>query len=276
MATCPNCNKTIDDDSYYCEHCGAKLYACPKCHIIGKGEGKRCGQCGTKLVEASSIGQAAAGQPVQQPAQPVQQPIQQPVQPGQQPGQPVQQPIQQPYQQPIQQPVQQPGQQPGQQQYNSFATSQAPVTSPGAAGSSIPPGTAGNGYGTAGVGYGAAGTGYGTTGGNNNAQPAYQGTAVSSPASPTSLYCAALNVRLPLFDGALIGRTTGNFVDQLSMCKYISGRHAQLSQTPTGWVITDLGSTNGTRVNGIPCAPSQPFTVGSIVRIANFYDFRAE
>ena len=159
MATCPNCNKHIDDDSYYCEHCGTKLYACPKCHTIGKGENKCCGQCGTKLVEASSIG----------------------------------------------------------------------LNTP-------PP----------------------------------------PPPTPSSLFCAAMNIRIPLLEGALIGRTTGNYVQQLSVCKYISGRHATLNKTTDGWTITDLGSTNGTKVNGIPCAPTLPFTIGSIVRIGNYYDFIAE
>ena len=230
MATCPNCNKHIDDDSYYCEHCGTKLYACPKCHTIGKGEGKRCGQCGTKLVEASSIGQNA---PQQQPPQPA---VQQPPQPA----------VQQPPQSAVQQP-------------NSFATSQAPVTSPGAVGSSIPPTSAQQ-----------------TPAADAYNAPQVQGTAISSPTTPSSLFCAAMNIRLPLIEGALIGRTTGNYVQQLSVCKYISGRHAVLNNTPTGWTITDLGSTNGTKVNGIPCAPTLPFSVGSIVRMGNFYNFVAE
>lgn len=226
MAICPNCNQQIDNDSYFCEHCGTKLYACPKCHTIGKGEGKRCGQCGTKLVEASSIGQAAVPQPAQQPSAP----------------------------------------QPAQQQYvpqgNNAATSQAPITD---AAVSIPQGTGTqNPYGGAQIPYS----------GPQGSQP--QGTAVSPPAMPTSLYCDAMNIRLQLFDGALIGRTTGDYVQQLSVCKYISGRHAQINMTPNGWTITDLGSTNGTKVNGNPCVPTLPFALGSIVRIGNFYNFRAE
>ena len=33
---------------------------------------------------------------------------------------------------------------------------------------------------------------------------------------------------------------------------FASGRHARLSQTADGWVVEDLGSTNGTQLNGSP------------------------
>jgi len=41
----------------------------------------------------------------------------------------------------------------------------------------------------------------------------------------------------------------------------VSRRHARLQQTPQGWTLTDLGSTNGTQVNGRPLAPHQPYTL---------------
>lgn len=240
MATCPNCNKQIDDDSYYCEHCGEKLYACPRCRTIGKGEGKCCGQCGSKLVEASSFGinTTPAPESVQQPApqyasQPIQQSVpQQPIQ--QSAPQQVQQPIQQLFQQSVPQPVQQ----------SALQTFQLPVTQPG----SQPIGLC----------------------------PPISGSQTVVNAVPTSLYCAANNIRLPLINGALIGRTQGNYAALLGGCQYVSSRHATLLQTNTGWVITDLGSTNGTKVNGVTCSPSLSFKLGDIVRLANFYDFKAE
>ena len=103
--------------------------------------------------------------------------------------------------------------------------------------------------------------------------PPMPGSQTVVNAVPTSLYCAAIGIRLPLINGALIGRTQGNYAAQLGGCQYVSGRHATLQQTNTGWVITDLGSTNGTKVNGVTCSPSLPFKLGDIVRLANFYDF---
>jgi len=41
----------------------------------------------------------------------------------------------------------------------------------------------------------------------------------------------------------------------------ISRRHAQLQQTPQGWMLVDLGSTNGTQVNGLPLRAQQPHAI---------------
>ena len=46
-----------------------------------------------------------------------------------------------------------------------------------------------------------------------------------------------------------IGRRTGNTI-VISNDAYISGRHAQLETDNTGTYLTDVGSTNGTSVNG--------------------------
>ena len=84
-----------------------------------------------------------------------------------------------------------------------------------------------------------------------------------------------MDIRIRRIQGAGIVRTTGNYVGQLGECIYISGTHASLGQDAAGWTITDLGSRNGTKVNGVACVPHQParINVGNIVRIANFYDF---
>jgi len=92
----------------------------------------------------------------------------------------------------------------------------------------------------------------------------------------TTMVCHAMQTRLQLMDGALIGREQGNYHPQLAMFRYVSGLHAQLRLTSGQWTITDLGSRNGTRVNGIPCTPTLPFGKGDIVRLANFYDFIVE
>jgi hypothetical protein len=51
----------------------------------------------------------------------------------------------------------------------------------------------------------------------------------------------------------------------------VSRLHARLSRGPAGWLLTDLGSSNGTRVNGwrlraaVPVQPGDTITFGSAV-----------
>lgn len=153
---CYNCKSEIEDDSWFCDQCGAKLYICPDCRIPGKGVGKRCGKCGKPLVEAKSLAQKS----------------------------------------------------------------------------------------------------------------------VESEA-PTMLVCDAQNVTLQLVDGALIGRVYGLYSSQLAGLQFISASHATLKKEGDHWIITDVGSRNGTAVNGKWCFSPLPFRKGDIVRIGNFYDFRA-
>lgn len=61
--------------------------------------------------------------------------------------------------------------------------------------------------------------------------------------------------RFPLKDGAnIIGRAPGNEIrlDDQS----VSRQHAEISKTDSGWFIKDLGSKNGTLVNGHPLSDS--------------------
>lgn len=49
---------------------------------------------------------------------------------------------------------------------------------------------------------------------------------------------------------------------------YASARHARLvQQDPTTWLLSDLGSTNGTYVNGKRATEPLQVTVGDVVRI---------
>lgn len=120
-------------------------------------------------------------------------------------------------------------------------------------------------------------------------QPGYQpprpttnppagGTSVAGGAgpAPSRLSCRALGIILPLQPGAIIGRTNGNYVAQLSALSYISGTHARLDFNGVSWTITDLNSTNGTMVNNVPCTPALPIKIGDVVRIGRTYDFYAE
>lgn len=196
LIPCPYCGADIENDSHYCDQCGAQLLQCPKCGEFRKG--KFCPTCG---VPTSAPGGTPAGQPA-----PAGQP-QQPVQP-RQPQQPVQPAP----------PVQPP--RPQQQ----------------ATGTALPP--ADNG--------------------------------------PTCLRADALGITLSLKPGAVIGRVNGDYVAQVCTLQYISGTHARIDRGANmQWTITDLGSRNGTTVNGIQCQPNTPvpFKIGDQIRFARTYDF---
>lgn len=92
------------------------------------------------------------------------------------------------------------------------------------------------------------------------------------------LVCQAEQVSIPLMNGAVIGRTAGDYANLLGKCIYISGMHARLTQNGSVWHITDLGSRNGTKVNGVACQPNVPmaFKTGDTIKLGAFYDFKAE
>lgn len=107
-----------------------------------------------------------------------------------------------------------------------------------------------------------------------------QGTTQQQEATRMASYlvCQAEQVSIPLMNGAVIGRTAGDYANLLGKCIYISGMHARLTQNGSVWHITDLGSRNGTKVNGVACQPNVPmaFKTGDTIRLGAFYDFKAE
>lgn len=111
------------------------------------------------------------------------------------------------------------------------------------------------------------------------AQP-FAGAAQQQGATRMASYlvCQAEQVSIPLMNGAVIGRTAGDYANLLGKCIYISGMHARLTQNGSVWHITDLGSRNGTKVNGVACQPNVPmaFKTGDTIKLGAFYDFRAE
>lgn len=166
---CFECKADIEDDSLFCDQCGAKIYLCPDCRVPGKGEGKRCGLCGKKLMAADAL---TSGNSPQDAGQTVQEP------------------------------------------------------------------------------------------------PRAQ--------CPTRLVCRAERITLNLQNGAVLGRLEGPYQRDLGRLEYISARHAQVWQEADHWILSDLGSRNGSAVNGQWCYNPLPFRTGDTVRLANYYDFIAE
>lgn len=69
----------------------------------------------------------------------------------------------------------------------------------------------------------------------------------------------SLNINIELENGDIIGRKAGKFSAQFGKLNQISGKHAQVIYDQVkGWCIMDLGSSNGTKYNGVPLSPSVP------------------
>ena len=90
-------------------------------------------------------------------------------------------------------------------------------------------------------------------------------------AKPGHLVCQNPSIRLGIGDGAIIGRR-GSYAQAFAGQGYVSGNHARLQYNASGqFEVVDLGSTNGTFVNGQQLTPNMPrvVNVGDIVKFAN-------
>ena len=65
----------------------------------------------------------------------------------------------------------------------------------------------------------------------------------------------------------IVGRAPG--ADILVPTDYVSGRHARFSLLGTSLMIEDLGSTNGTSLNGNPVHEMTACTVGDVVTVGD-------
>lgn len=65
------------------------------------------------------------------------------------------------------------------------------------------------------------------------------------------------------------GRRGGIWQD-LSTCQYVSGNHGVIGRDANGWTIMDVGSTNGTKVNGQRLQANVPVSIkiGDKIKIA--------
>jgi pSer/pThr/pTyr-binding forkhead associated (FHA) protein len=68
-------------------------------------------------------------------------------------------------------------------------------------------------------------------------------------------------------DGAILGRTEQ--ADLVVSDATVSVEHARVKRVGRGWVIADLGSTNGTRVNDSPVKGETPLAAGDVLGLGN-------
>lgn len=234
MQTCPKCKQLIEDDSWFCDQCGTELMVCPSCRTIKRG--MTCNQCGTKLVTAKAFAQN--GGSVKDPTTP-------PVDNTQNVG-----PTPTPNVNPN--PVSQPP--------TSFVGQHTPNT----------------GQQTPNTGQPMPNTGQPIADMNTDRTMRPGATPPPPPprqpqAKPGHLVCQNPSIRLGIGDGAIIGRR-GSYAQVFAGQGYVSGNHARLQYNASGqFEVVDLGSTNGTFVNGQQLAPNMPrvVNVGDIVKFAN-------
>lgn len=234
MQTCPKCKQLIEDDSWFCDQCGTELMVCPSCRTIKRG--MTCNQCGTKLVTAKAFAQN--GGSVKDPTTP---PVGNTQNVGPSPTPNVNSnPVPQPPTGFVGQPMPNTGQ-PMPNTGQQVVTPGQPIADmntdrtmrPGATPPPPPP-----------------------------RQP---------QAKPGHLVCQNPSIRLGIGDGAIIGRR-GSYAQAFAGQGYVSGNHARLQYNASGqFEVVDLGSTNGTFVNGQQLAPNIPrvVNVGDIVKFAN-------
>lgn len=81
-----------------------------------------------------------------------------------------------------------------------------------------------------------------------------------------------LGLDIKIEKDVLIGRETGDFVDIFGKHPMVSGQHLRVNFDLTkGWLVTDLGSTHGTKYNNMLIVPNQPQIISdnSYLTIAN-------
>ena len=72
---------------------------------------------------------------------------------------------------------------------------------------------------------------------------------------------------LELVDGAILGRAER--ADVVLADPAVSSQHARVSRVGRAWVISDLGSTNGTRLNDSRVDGDVPLAHGDVVTLGN-------
>lgn len=69
-----------------------------------------------------------------------------------------------------------------------------------------------------------------------------------------------LDLEFKIENDEIIGRREGSFASKLVSYKQISSKHLSCSfKSQTGWTVTDLNSTNGSKINGEVLIPMKPY-----------------
>jgi hypothetical protein len=72
---------------------------------------------------------------------------------------------------------------------------------------------------------------------------------------------------IEVVDGATLGRAEPSQIRLADSA--VSSQHAQLSRVGRGWMVTDLGSTNGTQVNDLPVKREAALRDGDVLGMGN-------
>lgn len=74
-----------------------------------------------------------------------------------------------------------------------------------------------------------------------------------------------IGLTVPLAGPVLIGRSPD--ADLVIPDEYVSSTHARVSALSGGLMLEDLGSTNGTLLNGRPVVAPTPLTIGDVIEV---------
>jgi FHA domain len=74
---------------------------------------------------------------------------------------------------------------------------------------------------------------------------------------------------IDVFDGTTLGRTADAGI--VIADPAVSGQHARFAraQKDRTWMVSDLGSTNGTMLNAVPVTATTPLVVGDILTVGS-------
>ena len=90
-----------------------------------------------------------------------------------------------------------------------------------------------------------------------------------SQGQPGHLVAPIYHIRLGLEAGVIIGRR-GSYPSVFAPFGDVSGNHARIDRNGDQWTVTDIGSTNGTFVNGTQLQPDVPqvIHIGDTIRFS--------
>lgn len=96
---------------------------------------------------------------------------------------------------------------------------------------------------------------------SHQSHKSHQSSQSSASPEPMRLVMASDATKVIAFKpGGVIGRTAGDYTDVLADCAYVSSTHGRFILHSSGiWLYTDMGSTNGSKINGTPLVPNKNY-----------------